>query len=111
MSLQNILFWVKMAGLILTYGWKLAMWFKERHDKIEKEAKKVVMTPDDKANMFNRGAANDIMHVQGRAAVRGELNQIRETVWKANNPNKEPKPLSDPRLKIKKIGTTWKTRG
>ena len=105
MPLAAIMVYIKLAAFILQYGWKLVVWFKDRHDRIEKEAKLVAMTPDAKAKLFNRGAFNDISHATQRLADTRELNTIREAVWTASNPGKQPKPLADVRLRARrKIG-------
>ena len=105
MPFANILIYIKLVALIIQYGWKLVAWFKDRHDRIEEEAKLTVLTPDSKAKLFNRGAFNDISHATQRLADTRELNTIREAVWTASNPGKQPKPLADVRLRARrKIG-------
>ena len=106
MPLASILLYIKLAGLIFTYGWKLVHWFLDRHDRLEKESGSVVMTSDVKAAAFNRGALSDIQHAKSRIAGRGELNEIRERIWAARNPGKQPKILKDPRLRIRRVGKT-----
>ena len=107
MPLASILIYIRLAALIVTYGWKLVRWFNDRYDKVEKESIVVAMTSDDKANMFNRGAHNDIMHTQGRSATKNEVNEIRESVWAAHNPGKQPKRLEDSKLRVRRaIGKT-----
>ena len=107
MPLGSVLLYVKLAGLIITYGWKLVRWFKERYDKVEREASVTVMESDDKAKLFNRGAFNDIQHAKGRVASPNELNEIRETIWSAHNPGKKPKQLKDKKLRVRRaVGKT-----
>ena len=36
--MSNILLYFRLAGLIISYGWKLVQWFKDRHDRLEREA-------------------------------------------------------------------------
>jgi len=100
--MRNILLYIKLAGLVFSYGWKLVQWFKDRHDRLEKEAEQVVITSDAKAKTFNRGALNDIQHAKNRIAGRSELNTIREKIWAAHNPGKQPMLLKDPRLRVRK---------
>jgi hypothetical protein len=105
MPLAAIMVYIRLAGLIIQYGWKLVAWFKDRHDRIEEEAKLTVMTSESKAKLFNRGAFNDISHATQKLADTQELNTIREAVWAASNPGKQPKPLADVRLRVRrKVG-------
>ena len=108
--MTNILLYIKLAGLIFSYGWKLVQWFKDRHDRLEKEAEVAVMTSESKAATFNRGAFSDIQRVENRIAGRSELNTIREKVWAAHNPGKQPKTLKDPKLRVRKVGKTARKR-
>ena len=107
--MANILLYIKLAGLIITYGWKLVQWFKDRHDRLEKEDEVVVITSEVKAETFNRGALSDIQPAKKRIAGRSELNTIREKVWAAHNPGKQPKTLRDPRLRVRRVGKTAKS--
>lgn len=105
--LASILLYIRLASLIISYGFKLVKWFREKYEKVEKEATTVAMTPDDKAHAFNRGVHNDIMHAENRSATKNELNEIREAVWTASNPGKTPKRLKDPKLRVRaKVGKT-----
>ncbi len=107
--IASIILYARLAALIITYGWKLVRWFKDRYDKVERESVATVMSSDDKANMFNRGAHNDIMHESGRSATKNEVNEIRESVWAAHNPGKQPRRLEDSKLRTRRA--SGKTAG
>jgi hypothetical protein len=99
----NIILYIKLAALIFTYGWKLVKWFKERYAKVEKEAEAVVLTSDNKAKLFNQGTFNDVYAVKKTLLATPELNHIREKVWTAHNPGKQPKQLKDRRLRARRV--------
>jgi hypothetical protein len=100
----NVILYIKLAALIFTYGLKLVKWFRERYEKVEKEAVVVAMTPDDKAKVFNQGTFNDVYAAKKTLLATPELNHIREKVWTAYNPGKQPKQLKDKRLRARRVG-------
>lgn len=100
--MKKALFWLKLSWLVIKYGIQLVEWLLDRYDKVEGEAEKVVMTSDDKAEAFNRGAFNDFQAVRNTLMTVDELNRVRERIWKAKNPGKTPKPLTKRKLRVGK---------
>jgi histidinol dehydrogenase len=97
---KDIILYIKLASLVIEYGFKLVKYLLKKYDKIEVEAKVVPVTSDDKARVFNTAAASEIYESQKRVASTHELNKTREVVWQAKNPGVVPKPLKDPKLQV-----------
>jgi hypothetical protein len=102
--MKDIILYIRLAALIFTYGLKLVKWFKERYIKVEQEAVVVVLTSDNKAKLFNQGTFNDVYSTKKTLLATPELNHIREKVWAAYNPGKQPKQLKDMRLRARRKG-------
>lgn len=101
-NISSIVGWVKLGLLVLEYGYKIVKFLLEKYNAIEKEAEVVDgITSDQKANSWNNHVLTKFLFAKERTPGRSELNKLRETVWAAKNPGKIPKPLKDPRLRVR----------
>jgi hypothetical protein len=103
--------WIQLAifivQMLIKYGptlWKLG---KQIYDEIEARIHGgETLTSDQKAIAFNRTAERAYVAQTSTQPTRKVLNEFRENVWTLKNPGKEPKPLTDVRLRILPKGKT-----
>jgi len=85
---------IKFGPAIYKVGKEVYEWVESKRDK------EIKLNSDAKALSFNL-ASERILAGKAIAKLPPErMNELRETVWASKNPGKNPKPLTDPALRV-----------